>query len=176
MSARGLALVGLCGAAVLAGSTASAGPAATPVQRACGDKAITILFWPKGHNVIRSLGFPASPRPHLELYRYAGAQTYRSTNAIGFVEAGGPAKLSPRCKSQPATSKLSSAFSKTSTGKVIATCSFPAGMRIQTQKVGTVWEVRMFDPPTKVVLRARIAPTKSTLYTTQQCAIGAAPS
>jgi hypothetical protein len=171
------ALLVLCGIATLAVTTAAAAPA-PPTQRRCGDKAVTVLFWPKGHGVIRSLGFPESKAPHLELYRYAGAQTYLQTNAIGFAEARGPYKLlAPRCKSQRVTTNVTYLPSKRLDAKLIATCSFPSGASVQTQKIGTTgWDVRLLDGPSKVVLRAQIKPIGSTLSSSRQCSIGKAPS
>jgi hypothetical protein len=170
------ALLVLCGIATLAVTAAAAAPI-KPTQRRCGDRAVTILFWPRGHGKIRSLGFPESKAPHLELYRYAGAQTYLPANAIGFAEANGPYKLAPRCKSQQVTAKLTYTLSKTRTDKLIATCSFPSGASVQTQKIATAgWDVKLLDGTRKVVLRAQIKPAGSTLSATQQCSIGKAPS
>jgi hypothetical protein len=178
MGARALVLSCVGGVAILVGTALAAGPATAPGQRTCGDRAVTILFWPKGHGVIRALGFPESKKPHLELYRYAGAQTYLPANAIGFAEAGGPYKLlAPRCKAQAVTTKLTYAPWKTRTDKLIATCSFPSGATVQTLKIGTAgWDVKLLDGSRKVVLRAQIKPAASTLSATQQCSIGRAPS
>jgi len=173
---RALSLFCFCGGAILAGTTLAAAPATAPGQRSCGDKAVTVLFWPKGHGLIRSLGFPASKAPHLELYRYAGAQTYLPANQLGFAEAKGPYKLAPRCKSQQVTTKLTYTASKTRTDKLIATCSFPSGASVQTQKIGTAgWNVQLLDGTRKVVLKAQIKPKGSTVSATQQCSIGKAP-
>lgn len=169
------ALLPLAVVAALAVTAAAAAPV-KPTQRRCGDKAVTVLFWPKGHGVVRSLGFPESRAPHLELFRYAGAQTYRPPNQIGFVESKGPVKLAARCK---AVSLTASSFPGTRPSKApaVASCSVPSGLNVQTQKIGSVgWDVRMVDPPKKVVLRATITPTGSALYTTQQCRIGKAPT
>ena len=177
MGARALVLSCFCGGAILAGTALAAGPATAPGQRTCGDRAVTILFWPKGHGVVRSLGFPESKAPHLELYRYAGAQTYLPANSLGFAEANGPYKVAPRCKSARVTTKLTHAPWKTRTDKLIATCSFPSGARMQTQKIGTAgWDVQLLDGERNVILRAQIKPAGSTISATQQCSIGKVPS
>ena len=75
------------------------------------------------------------------------------------------------------TAKLTYLPSKTRTDRLIATCSFPSGASVQTQKIGTAgWNVQLLDGTRKVVLRAQVKPTGSTLSLSQQCSIGKAPS
>ena len=177
MGARALLLGGLCGVAILAGATASAGPLAAPTQYRCGDKAMTILFWPKGHGVIRSTGWPATPSAHLELYRYAGANTYKPANAVGFADVKGPtSKVAARCKRETAVLRPVLKNLKNTTGAVVATCAFPGGSSVQTQRAGSGWDVKLLDSTKKVVLRAQMRPTASILSTSSQCSLGKPPA
>ena len=177
MGVRALLLACFCSGAILLGTTATAGPLATPTEYRCGDKAVTVLFWPKGHGVIRSTGWPATPSPHVELYRYAGSSTYKPANAVGFADVKGPtSKVNPRCKRQPVTAHPVFKNLKSSTAQLVATCAFPGGSTVQTQRVGQGWDVKLLDSTKNVVLRAQMKPAKSILQTTSQCSLGKSPS
>ena len=53
----------------VAGAAAWGAAAADGERAACGARSIDVYFWPRGHGVIRALGFPAFRAPHLEVYR-----------------------------------------------------------------------------------------------------------
>ncbi|MEW6583532.1 MAG: hypothetical protein AB1416_12320, partial [Actinomycetota bacterium] len=73
------------GVGVAAGTAvlvAAAPAAAKSVPVACpGASQLTVLFWPKGHPKIASLGFPAYRLPHAELFAAA--------KQVAYLEAGG---------------------------------------------------------------------------------------
>ena len=174
MGARAAILLTVAASACVA-ATAAAAPTAAPIQATCNAKAITVLFWPKGHKVVRSLGFPASPRPHMEIFRYAAARTYTPANQIGLAEANGPASFHPKCAKQTPTVGLTKLPARKTSAAAAVSCSFASTGTMQMQKVGTSYDVKLLDGK-KIVLQAKVAPTGSSLSaSTQQCRIGAAP-
>jgi hypothetical protein len=170
-------------AAAAAGLAAANGPAASTapqVQGNCADKSVTVLFWPQGHGVIRTLRFPTYRPPHLEIYRYAARNTFASANQRGFAAANGESTFAKACKREQEQRTFQVLPARSIRTKATVTCSFTRGAKVQLKKVagaGARWDVRLIDPPNKVVLRAIIAPQGSHLSASrQQCAIGAAPA
>lgn len=93
MRKAGIAISAALTATLTAGAVPQPGLGATSRQLTCGAQ-FTLLFWPTGHGKVTSLGFPAYPLPHAELF--AG------TRQPGYLEAAGPkgpvAKSSDPCR------------------------------------------------------------------------------
>jgi hypothetical protein len=70
--------------------------AATTTRVDCGQKKVTVLFWPHGHHEIPSLAFPQFLVPHLEVYKTASA--FPDVNELGVVQADGGTAVSKSCK------------------------------------------------------------------------------
>ena len=77
-----------CGIA-LAASLAGAGVASPAVHQrvGCKQRAVGLLFWPRGHAAVPSVGFPRFLVPHAELYR--PGPPYPDARALGGVLPGG---------------------------------------------------------------------------------------
>jgi hypothetical protein len=181
---RRLALVAtslLVAAGLVAGASArDRAGAVGPVS--CGTaKTFTYLFWPAGHPAIPSVGFPAFPVPHLELY-VGAAGTYPGSAAAGFLSASGGG-FAKTCKAAklgrlaPATRPTTS----TTTGAI--TCSFPRAPEHVLLKAGGGTQLLTVEPPKpgtigkpQIEVSATIKAAGSTLaYDARVCKAVAAP-
>src|SRR3954464_10051625 len=94
---RRLLLIGVSALAVALAAVAATRSATEPTRQAdCRQSLVIVLFWPHGHHAIGSVGFPAHPRPHVEVYKY-GKQGYPQKNFLLFASANGHITFSKAC-------------------------------------------------------------------------------
>ena len=174
MARRRLALIVCLGVVVLSTSAAPAGTLSSgSVDRyKCGAKAMRFYFWPQGHQLVPSLGFPAFATPHIEAYAASGAQH-------GFVDSTGALSFAKTClKVGNLPSRWASTKRKTITGTMILNCTFPAVAELNAAKTGSggVMTVTL-GHTTKQVVLANLKTTGSTLtFDTRFCRTAPAPA
>lgn len=177
-------LAALGGTAVLVvGATpigaAPSRPAAASVQGACFSKKLVVLFWPQGHPVLPGVGFPEFLLPHVELYVHQGATTYQNSNQIGYTGTDQQIVLSAACPRMRERKTFQVLPARTIRTPAAVSCSFRKNAQVQLRKVagaGVRMELRLIDPPNKLVLRALLAPNGSHLsYSFRQCATAPPP-
>lgn len=183
---RRLAALALVASAVLVvllpgGATgAPAGSAAASVQGDCHVQSLVVLFWPQGHPAIKSVGFPSFPLPHVEVYAYQAATTFLPANQVGYTGTDRKITLAGGCRRVKEQKTFQVLPAKSIRAKAAVTCSFATPAHIQFVKVagaGVRSELRLIDPPNKLVLRAQLAPQGSNLsYSRTQCRQGKPPS
>jgi hypothetical protein len=69
----------------LVGLAPGAGAAAIPGTD-CATTTYRILFWPKGHKAVPSVGFPAFATPHVEVYSGTGKK-FLDAQQVGYEDA-----------------------------------------------------------------------------------------
>jgi hypothetical protein len=166
----------LLGASLLA-STASARLGADTVEGNCRAKAVVLLFWPQGHRELVTGGQPASSTPHVALFRHADDKTYLPTNQLAYGDATGKVLLKSACrrKREQTTFYDVRPARETRRAGVIA-CTVPGGAIVQVRKSRTRGaELRVMDPPNKVILLAVLGPRSKVVHSRTICATGAPP-
>ena len=159
-----------------AGLAQRADPAstATGLETDCSASPTFVLFWPHGHQAVKSLGFPPFQTPHIEVYRNNGhgLASFGDASFVGFVSAtGGPVLRGP-CKRVPyhAVSRHRNPWTTRSTSTEFA-CT--TGTHVQVAKVANVWQVRIVDQAGELVLEARVTPFGGTAsYNKTYCVAG----
>jgi hypothetical protein len=173
------AAVGFSSLALLVAAPSGASPTATSVQGDCHVQSLVVLFWPQGHPAINSVGFPAFPLPHVEVYAYQAATTFMPQNQVGYTGTDRKITLAQGCRRVKEVKSFNVLPAKSIRAKAAITCSFSTPGHVQLIKVagaGVRSELRLVDPPNKLVLRAQLAPQGSNLsYSRTQCRQGKAP-
>jgi hypothetical protein len=170
-----LAALALAVAAGAARGVSTAGA----LQGNCKVTQVTVLFWPQGHGIVRSVGFPEFRLPHVEVYAYKAAATFRPANQLAYAGTDQKNMLMKGCARTRDTGGLQQLPSRSLRAKAAVTCSLSKPANVQLRKVagsGVRSEVYLIEPPNKIVLSARLAARGSTLsYSSRQCRAGAAP-
>lgn len=160
--------------------TQAPAPSSRQVQGDCHVQSLVVLFWPQGHGAIRSVGFPSFPIPHVEVYAYQGATTFLPSNQIAYTGTDRKITLIPGCRRVPEKKTFQVLPAKSTRAKAAVSCSFRSPGHVQLVKVagsGVRAELRLIEPPNKLVLRAQLAPQGSNLsYSIRQCRAGKPPS
>ena len=186
MTARVVTIAVVLAAAALA-SAAFAPSAATRPPRAavegkCGTPTVTVLFWPRGHGAIASLGMPNLRTAHIEVYRYVGVRTYSNRNLLAYADGSGSISLRRECKRIRVQTKLRP-FRATSLRRAVAiTCRTKLNSLIQTRRVaadGVNADIRVIEQPNRVVVRAILTKKRSNArvsYNPTRCRVGKPPA
>ena len=176
---RGLApaVFAAAGVAAILATAVGAGAAAPAVSASCGRTALVVLFWPQGHGTVRALGFPPSRVPHVELYRFAGADTYRAANFVGSLQATGRPVLRCRGESRAMddTSRLRPWAQQD--GKAAVSCAFLGAPTVQLARIDGLWRARLIEGGRNVVLEASLSTVGGSVvgFTPERCRSGRAP-
>jgi hypothetical protein len=177
LAALGLTAVLAVGAAQV--GAAPTRPAAPAVQGNCFSKRLVVLFWPQGHPVLPGVGFPEFLLPHVELYIHQGATTYQNSNQIGYTGTDRQVVLSSSCQRMRERKTFRVLPARSIRTPAAVSCTFRKSAQVQLRRLagaGARMEVRLIDPPNKLVLRALLATNGSHLsYSFRQCAVGEPP-
>jgi hypothetical protein len=170
MRTRLLVLIPLALAAV-APATALARPAKSSL---CPAPDVTVLFWPKGHHAVPSVGFPRIPTPHLEIYK--PDPSYPSSNFLYYADANGVSDASRTCVNGPSTTSTPIAHPKTIKRKRAVTCHAPSALIFDAVKskrgltvTGRTTTSRLFQ----LVLRKK--GVSKMVFDSSLCTAGASP-
>lgn len=133
---RRLLLIGVSAFAVALAAVAATRSATQPTRQAdCRQSLVIVLFWPHGHHAIGNIGFPAHPRPHVEVYRY-GKHGYPPENFLLFASANGHVTFSKKCKFASGAGPSGSIAASAKTGKPRAlSCRVPVGGMERTRQI-----------------------------------------
>jgi hypothetical protein len=169
---------------VVTSVAAAAVPAAISAPRVegnCSTETPVVLFWPRGHAAIPSLGFPAFRTPHVEVYRYQAATTYRNANFVGYADGTGKSSLNPACKRVADHVTVQQLPATSITRAAAVTCRTRGAALVQVRRIagaGVRGEVRLLEAPNRLVLRALVtgnAIGSNLAYNPQRCRVGPAP-
>ena len=156
---------------------AGATTAAPGVSASCGRTALVVLFWPHGHGALPALGFPSSRTPHVELYRFAGSNTYRAANFVGSLQANGRPVLRCRGDQPPLRSPSRLRPWGTKARKTAVSCAFVGAPTVQLARLGGLWRVRLLEGGDSLVLEAALSPVGGSTvgFTSSRCRGGQTP-
>lgn len=178
---RGVRRLLLLAVASVAVATVPAAVSAPEVEGNCKTETPVVLFWPRGHAAIPSLGFPDFRTPHAEVYRYVGAGTYRNANFVGYADGAGKSSLNPACSRVPDHTTVQQLPATSITRAAAITCRTRGNTLVQVRKIagaGVRSEVRLIEAPNRLVLRALVtgnAIGSNLSYNPQKCRVGAPP-
>jgi hypothetical protein len=100
--------------------------AAGSSEAQCNAKNGRYLFWPHGHPVVPSAGFPAFPTPHLELYEGTSGG-FPNSAQDAYIDSTGAAGVAKKCRKTAAgfiNARVNHSAKTTSTKQIV--CKFPA--------------------------------------------------
>jgi hypothetical protein len=164
-------------AAAILAVDARARPAGPSVVASCGRTSLVVLFWPHGHGALPALGFPRSRVAHVELYRFAGARTYRAANFVGSLQATGRPVL--RCRGQAPRLHGVGRLRPWQGGdrKAAISCAFIGAPTVQFARIGGLWRARLFEGGSSVVLDVGLSTVGGSTagFTPSRCRRGPAP-
>lgn len=175
---RRLLVVAVASVATAAVPAAVSAPA---VEGNCSTETPVVLFWPRGHAAIPSLGFPNFRTPHVEVYRYAAATTYKNANFVGYADGAGKSALNPACSRVADHTTVQQLPATSITRAAAVTCRTRGNTLVQVRKIagaGVRSEVRLIEAPNRLVLRAVVtgnAIGSNLAYNPQRCRVGAPP-
>lgn len=156
--ARALALLTLLAALAAAGVA----HAAAAGRVACGTKSLDFYFWPHGHGAVASIGFPAYPPPHMEVYK---GGSVADKDELAFVGAG-TGGFAKSCKKVADTvTRWGGGPLKTVTTPGKASCTFPqtAEEKLIAGAAGSAQLIITLGHTPATVLYASVAATGSKL-------------
>ncbi len=130
--------------------------------------------------MLRSLGVPAFKPPHVEVFAYKGAATFRPENQLAYAGTDRKTYFGKLCATKKADLKTFNVLSaRAIRAKAAVSCTLSRGVQVQVRNIagaGVRQELYVIEPPNKLVVRAQLAPNGSNLsYTLTQCRQGAAP-
>jgi hypothetical protein len=165
-------------ALIVALSAVAAGGSATrssPRQMSCGQTLVIVLFWPHGHGAIRSVGFTADPRPHVEIYKY-GTKGYPKRNFVAYGNAGGKTRFAKTCYTTPSAPPGHTIPQQATVRKARAlSCRLPSKALIRTRSVAGRFQIDVGTPGARV-FSAKLRRRGSWLdYSGISCNVGPAP-
>ncbi len=135
-----------------------------------------VLFWPKGHGAIGSIGFAANRKPHLEIYKYSKGG-YPAKNLLVAGNANGDTHFSKACAFASGPGPSGSIGSRITITKARAlSCRLPSGGLERTKPVKGGLQIDLGAQGTRVV-SAKLHKRGSTLdYSHSWCNAGKPPA
>jgi hypothetical protein len=170
-------LIGVSALAVALAAVAATRSATEPKRQAdCRQTLLIVLFWPKGHGAIRSVGFHADRKPHVEIYKY-GTHGYPTRNFLVYGAANQSTRFSKTCKATAGQEPSGTIRRRITARKARAfSCRMPSGGVVQTKPIRNGLEIDLGAPRTRVV-SAKLHPHGSTFdFSRQWCNPGDPPS
>jgi hypothetical protein len=144
-------LIGVSALAVGLAAAAATSSAIAPKQVSCNRSLVIILFWPRGHGAIKSVGFQADRRPHIEIYKY-GRNGYPRRNFLAYAAVNGKTRFAASCKTKIGNFPSGSISSRITARRARAySCRLPTDARIHTMPIKRGLQVDIGSPGSKVV-------------------------
>jgi hypothetical protein len=146
---RRVLLIGVSAlAAALAGAAATrSAPQAAPKQVSCGQTLVIVLFWPRGHGAIPSVGFSADRKPHVEIYKY-GTRGYPRGNFLAYGAANGKTRFGSACKTKFAVPAVGPVPTRVTARKARAlSCRLPKNALLRVRPIKRGLQIDIGAPP-----------------------------
>lgn len=170
-------LIGVSAFAVALAAVAATRSATQPTRQAdCRQSLVIVLFWPKGHSAIGSVGMGANHKPHLEIYKYS-KNGYPSKNLLVAGNANGDSHFSKVCTFASGPGPSGAIGNRVMLTKARAlSCRIPTGGFERTKPVKGGLQIDLGSPQTHVV-SAKLLKRGSRLdYGRAWCNVGKPPS
>lgn len=156
------------GALVVLAPAASAQGAEIPGTD-CGTTKYRITFWPKGHKAVPSVGFPAFPAPHAEVYSGSGKK-FPDAQQVAYIDkTTQKISSSPPCVASTWQPGAKGTLSKTTTKPTLLVCTFtsnPVLFGATVQQGGFAMGFYVANKPTAYI---GFGPTTQLQYDPKQC-------
>jgi hypothetical protein len=143
--------------------------------RRCAEQ-VTVLFWPKGHPAIPSIGFPSLAMPHLEMYGPGDGYPMSAALAWAFTTPPGPSfpqrSTKPDCLSAVSTRDLTPVLDAQSSHTAVRlVCRLPQGAQVAMDEAGPErYRFALLDPAGEPAVDGTIATHGSKLsYSPSSC-------
>jgi hypothetical protein len=163
--------------ATVAATRSSTLAATQPTRQAdCRQSLVIVLFWPKGHGAIGSVGMAANHKPHVEIYKY-GKSGYPAKNLLVAGNANGDSHFSKVCKFASGPGPSGAIAGRLTITKARAlSCRVPSGGMERTKPIKGGLQIDIGAPGTRVV-SAKLHKHGSTLdYGHSWCNAGKPPA
>jgi hypothetical protein len=170
-------LIGVSALAVALAAVAATRSATQPTRQAdCRQSLVIVLFWPKGHGAIGSVGFAANHKPHVEIYKY-GKAGYPGKNLLVAGNASGKTHFAKACTFASGPGPSGSIAKRITLRKARAlSCRIPSGGLERTKPVKGGLQIDLGSPGTRVV-SVKLHKRGSTLdYSHSWCNTGKPPA
>jgi hypothetical protein len=158
-----LALLVLLVSALVA-LTAAPSIAAGGIEAQCNSKTGSYLFWPHGHPAIPSVGFPAFPTPHLELYSGQRTKSFPDAAEDAYIDATGAAGAAKHCRKTAAgfiNASVNHSRSTKSTHEI--SCNFKNHVSYRISKTSKGARLQTVLSGSAVVVDVKMAPHGSSI-------------
>ena len=143
-------LIGVSALVVALAAAASTFSATPPKQAACRESLVIVLFWPKGHGSIPSVGFKADRKPNLMVYKY-GTQGYPGKNFLAYANASRSARFGKNCETRIGGFPSGAIARRLTARKARAlSCRLPSGAKISMRQVKRTYQVDIGTPASRV--------------------------
>jgi hypothetical protein len=170
-------LIGVFALTVALSAVAAGGSATqvSPRQMSCGQTLVIVLFWPRGHGVIRSVLFTGDRAAHVEIYKY-GTKGYPVKNFIAYGNARGRTRFAKACYASGGAHPGSAILQQKTVRKARAlSCRLPTAAVVRTRQVAGRFQIDAGTPGSRV-FSAKLRPRGSWLdYSPTSCNVGPAP-
>jgi len=170
-------VIGVSALAVALAAVAATRSATQPTRQAdCRQSLVIVLFWPKGHSAIGSVGMGANHKAHVEIYKYS-KNGYPSKNLLVAGNADGDSHFANVCKLASGPGPSGAIGKRLTLTKARAlSCRIPTGGFERTKPVNGGLQIDLGSPQTRV-LSAKLHKRGSTLdYSHAWCNVGKPPS
>jgi hypothetical protein len=170
-------LIGVSVLAVALAAVAATRSATQPTRQAdCRQSLVIVLFWPKGHGAIGSVGMAANHKPHVEIYKYSKGG-YPDKNLLVAGNANGDTHFSKACKFASGPGPSGAIASRLTVTKARAlSCRVPSGGMERTKPIKGGLQIDIGAPGTRVV-SAKLHKRGSSLdYSHSWCNAGNPPA
>jgi hypothetical protein len=137
---------------------------------------VIVLFWPKGHGAIGSIGFRADHRPHVEIYKYS-KHGYPAKNLLVFGDAKQHVQFGSVCKFQSGPGPSGTIAQRLTAHKARAlSCRIPSGGVERTKPIRGGLQIDLGAPGTRVVLIKLHATASTADFSHSWCNAGNPPA
>jgi hypothetical protein len=158
---RRLLLIGVSALAVALAAVAATRSATQPIRQAdCRQSLVIVLFWPKGHGAIPSVGLGRYRTPNAAVFKYS-KHGYPSKNLLVLGDAKQRAQFGSICKFQSGPGPSGTIAQRLSAHRARAlSCRIPTGGVERTKPIKNGLQIDLGAPGTRVV-SIKLHPTGS---------------
>jgi hypothetical protein len=149
---RRTVLIGVSALVVALAAVTATSSATQPTRQAdCRQSVVIVLFWPKGHGAISSVGFRADRTPHVEIYKY-GKHGYPAKNLLVFGNSKQRVQFGSACKFQSGPGPSGTIVQRLTAHNARAlSCRIPSGGVERTKPIKRGLQIDLGAPGTRVV-------------------------
>ena len=170
-------VIGVSALAVALAAVAATRSATQPTRQAdCRQSLVIVLFWPKGHGAIRSVGFGRYPTPNLAVYKYT-KHGYPAKNLLVLGDAKQRVQFGKACASDLGKGPSGTIAQRLTAHKARAlSCRLPQGAVVRTKPIKGGLQIDLGAPGTRVVHAKLFARGSTADFSHSWCNAGKPPA